>query len=79
VVTNNYGNKDLSHLSSAILSTEPQAIPLSKALSKAWKMAPVELAERQLDLSKLGAPMPLMLDQLKQDFEHLIRMPEVAA
>ncbi|AOZ68097.1 glycosyl transferase family 1 [Rhodobacter xanthinilyticus] len=64
VVTNSFGPKDLSTLSPAIVSATPDADELTAALRRAWAMAPVEEAERAIDLKALGLPPDEMIDLL---------------
>jgi hypothetical protein len=64
VVTNSFGQKDLSLLSSAILSSTTASTDLAQTLAKAWTMGPVTQAERNIDLTQIGAGLDDMLDQL---------------
>jgi hypothetical protein len=64
VVTNRFGAKDLGPLSPAILSVNPTAEAVAAGLARAWALPPVTAAERRVDLARLGAPLPDMLDDL---------------
>ncbi len=64
VVTNHFGPKDLSRLSPALLSTDPEPRALAEALGRAWDMAPVTPAEREIDLAPLGLSLDEALDRL---------------
>jgi hypothetical protein len=64
VVTNGFGGKDLSTLSSAIQSSDPDATSLAAALSTAWHAPKVSAQERQIDLGKLGAPLSEVVSAL---------------
>ena len=64
VVTNSFGPKDLSRLSPAILSAEPEARAVARALGAAWDMPPVTQTEREIDLSPLGLSMDETIDRL---------------
>ncbi|SFE41522.1 rhamnosyltransferase WsaF family glycosyltransferase [Roseivivax sediminis] len=64
VVTNTFGPKDLSRLSPAILSAEPEARALAAALETAWDMPPVTQAEREFDLGTLGVPKERAIELL---------------
>lgn len=66
VVSNSFGPKNLSEISAAILSAEPDARALTKALSQAWALrdTPVTDAERQIDLDQLGLSPETMIEAL---------------
>jgi hypothetical protein len=73
VVTNGFGPKDLSRLSKAILSAEPEARAIADALSRAWDMPPVTDDERRIDLATLGASMDETIDRLAANIAPLLR------
>lgn len=64
VITNSFGQKDLSLLSSAILSSTTTSTDLAQTLAKAWARGPVTQAERNIDLTQLGLELDDMLDKL---------------
>lgn len=66
VVVNGFGPKDLSELSPAIISADPNATALMDALSAAWDMPTVTAPERQVDLASLGAPIEDAIPALSQ-------------
>lgn len=64
VITNRFGQKNLSTLSPAILSASTTPTDLAHVLTKAWKMGPVSQADRNIDLTQLGFDLNHMLDKL---------------
>lgn len=66
VVTNNFGPKNLSQLSSAIISVEPNVAALGQAMSDAWHAKEVAQSEREIDLSPLGEELGDMVAELSQ-------------
>ncbi|SLN56861.1 hypothetical protein ROJ8625_02841 [Roseivivax jejudonensis] len=64
VVTNGFGPKDLSRLTPAILSADPEPRALAAALSRAWDMPPVTADERRIDLGPLGLSVDEAIDRL---------------
>lgn len=79
VVTNSFGPKDLSQLSSAIQSVPPKAADLASALSQAWAAKPVSDAERQIDLNQLGLSQSDFLDQLAAKLDTLLNREQGAS
>lgn len=69
VVSNNFGPKNLAHLSPAIISVEPNVASLSRALSDAWHAEGVSQQEREIDLSPLGQTLGDMVVELSQAVE----------
>jgi len=74
VITNQFGPKDLSQLSPAILSVPATAPELADALSVAWHADTVPQQEREIDLTKLGLDPELMIDQLAENLAS--RLPQ---
>jgi hypothetical protein len=64
VVTNRFANKDLGQLSPAILSVDADAAAVAEGLARAWALPPVADADRRIDLSRLGAPLAEVTDDL---------------
>lgn len=79
VVTNRFANKDLSRLTPAILSVDPTARAVAAGLSAAWDMGPVQPADRQIDLSALGAPLEEVIDGLARGLRRGGLVQRVAA
>ncbi len=73
VLSNRFDNKDLSQLSPAIVSCEPNVAAVAEGLKTIWDMPPTEPADRQVDLAKLGATLDDMLcdfgAQLDKDYQ----------
>ncbi|MFE3836317.1 rhamnosyltransferase WsaF family glycosyltransferase [Pseudogemmobacter sonorensis] len=76
VVTNTFGGKNLSGLSTAILSVAPEAHALCNALSNAWNLGPATLDERRIDLAPLGATLVDTARELAPLALPLLRRPE---
>ncbi|MDA3858947.1 MAG: glycosyl transferase family 1, partial [Roseovarius sp.] len=74
VITNQFGPKDLSQLSPAILSVPATAPDLADALSVAWHADTVPQQEREINLTKLGLDPELMIDQLAESLAN--RLPQ---
>lgn len=64
VITNSFGNKDLSALGAGILSAEPTVEDVTRALKSVWDMGEVSAQERHIDLRELGRPITEMVDDL---------------
>ncbi|MFK7940765.1 MAG: glycosyl transferase family 1 [Roseovarius sp.] len=64
VVTNTFGPKDLSRLSSAITSVPPTTRDVIAALRRAWVAKPVSQAARRITLDQLGLHPDTAMDHL---------------
>ncbi|MEP3295045.1 glycosyl transferase family 1 [Tateyamaria sp.] len=67
VVTNEFGPKVLSELTTAIFSANASTPSLVEALRKAWRAPPVTQSERNIDLSQLGLGQSEMLHMLSEE------------
>lgn len=64
VITNCFGNKDLSCLGAGIASVEPTSQDVARALNAAWELGDVPAQDRNIDLQSLGRPISEMVDDL---------------
>ena len=64
VITNRFGNKDLSALAAGITSVEPTSGEVARALNAVWKLGDVPAQDRNIDLQSLGRPISQMVDDL---------------
>ncbi|MGB1207938.1 MAG: glycosyl transferase family 1 [Paracoccaceae bacterium] len=79
VVTNVFGPKDLSSLSSAITAVAPTIPDITAALSQAWHADPVPDADRQIDMTPLGQTLHGMLGGLHTKLKPILPRPPRAA
>lgn len=66
VVTNHFGPKNLSQLSGAIVSVDPNPKAVTAGLKQAWNSGPVCDAERYIDMGQLGGSLRNCISSLSE-------------